>query len=237
MNPYEQLGVVAANQLAGDSQGCNYRRVKPTRKTTPNRKLSDFRQQSQNLNRHTERGMGMLDESMREVGYAAPMVAAADGEILDGSARHETAANVFGPDAEPIVVESDGKRPIVVVRTDIKDAKSKMAKRLAAYANRTGQVNLEWDAQAIAESLGEDAHLLQGILDADALNDLIEQETTIEPIKVQKLPTMAWVLVGVPIEQFGQVQAMLDHLPQFATVLTTVNDNEDQKNGQSQPKG
>jgi len=207
------------------------------RDSKPKKKLSDFRKQSENLNKHTERGMAMLETSMQEVGYAGPMVAAADGEIIDGSARHETAANVFGADAEPIVVESDGKRPIVVVRTDIKDAKSKMAKRLAAYANRTGQVNLEWDAQAIAESLGEDAHLLQGILDADALNDLIEQETTIEPIKVQKLPTMAWVLVGVPIEQFGQVQAMLDHLPQFATVLTTVNDNEDQKNGQSQPKG
>ena len=29
MNPYEQLGVVAANQLAGDGQGCNSWRVKP----------------------------------------------------------------------------------------------------------------------------------------------------------------------------------------------------------------
>lgn len=235
MNPYEQLGVVAANQLAGDSQGCNYRRVKPTRKTTPNRKLSDFRQQSQNLNRHTERGMGMLDESMREVGYAAPMVAAADGEILDGSARHETAANVFGPDAEPIVVESDGKRPIVVVRTDIKDAKSKTAKRLAAYANRAGQVNLEWDSRAIAESLEEDANALQGILDSHDLAELLEQKTTIEPLNVQRLPTMAWVLVGVQIEQFGLVQAMLDKLPQFATVLTTI--TNEKQNGQPQPEG
>ena len=32
----------------------------------------------------------MLEESMQEVGYAGPMVSAADGEILDGSARHET---------------------------------------------------------------------------------------------------------------------------------------------------
>lgn len=106
------------------------------RDSKPKKKLSDFRKQSENLNKHTERGMAMLETSMQEVGYAGPMVAAADGEIIDGSARHETAANVFGADAEPIVVESDGKRPIVVVRTDIKDAKSKMAKRLAGLSRK-----------------------------------------------------------------------------------------------------
>lgn len=147
--------------------------MKPKPDTKPKRKLSDFRQQAQNLNRHTERGMGMLDESMKEVGYSAPMVAAADGEILDGSARHETAANVFGADAEPIIVESDGKRPIVVIRTDIRDAKSKMAKRLAAYANRTGQVNLEWDAPNLEALFAEDAEAFKGLFGEEELTAIL----------------------------------------------------------------
>ena len=62
------------------------------------RKLSDFRQQAMNANKHTERGMKALEASMNEVGYTAPMIAAADGEIIAGSARHETAASVFGAD-------------------------------------------------------------------------------------------------------------------------------------------
>ncbi len=147
----------------------------------PKRKLSDFRQQKQNMNKHTERGMGMFDESIKEVGYSAPMVAAADGEILDGSARHETAANVFGSDAEPIIVESDGKRPIVVVRTDIKDAKSRMAKRLAAYANRTAQVNLEWDAPNLEALFAEDAEAFKGLFGEDELSEILgklEPDTT-----------------------------------------------------------
>jgi hypothetical protein len=150
-------------------------KMKNTDKARP--RLSDFRQQANNLNRHTERGMAMLESSMQEVGYAGPMVAAADGEIIDGSARHETAANVFGADSEPIVVESDGKRPIVVVRTDIKDAKSKAAKRLAAFANRTGEVNLEWDLPNLEAWLAEDAEAVKGMFGEDEIAKLLGTDT------------------------------------------------------------
>jgi hypothetical protein len=50
------------------------------------KKLSDFRQQAMNANKHTERGMKALEASMNEVGYTAPMIAAADGEIIAGNA-------------------------------------------------------------------------------------------------------------------------------------------------------
>mgnify|MGYP007132407904 FL=1 len=179
----------------------------------------------------------MLETSMQEVGYAGPMIAAADGEIIDGSARHEIAANVFGSDAEPIVVESDGKRPIIVKRTDIPNAKTHAAKRLAAYANRVGEVNLEWDANAIAVALADDSQALSGIFDSHELQDMEEKETTLESVKVSKLPTMAWALVGVPIEKFSVVQAMLDTMPKTAVVLTTVNNDEGKENGQSQSEG
>jgi DNA modification methylase len=143
----------------------------------PKRKLSDFRQQSQNLNKHTPRGMGMLEESMQEVGYAGPMVAAADGEIIDGSARHETAANVFGPDAEPIIVESDGKRPVVVVRKDIPNAKTRMARRLAAFANRVGQVNLEGEIDVVREIVAEDAEAFKGMFGEDEFAQLLARNS------------------------------------------------------------
>lgn len=139
--------------------------------------LKDFRQQESNLNKHTPKGMAMLEQSFQEVGYAGPMVAAADGEIIDGSARHETAANVFGPEAEPIIVESDGKRPVVVVRTDIKNAQTKTAKRLAAFANRTGQVNLEWNQDVIAEIEKKDAKFFDGLFLKDELTALLGKVT------------------------------------------------------------
>ncbi len=48
-------------------------------------KIDAFKPQGRNANRHSQRGMGTLEASMRKHGYVAPMTAAADGEIIDGS--------------------------------------------------------------------------------------------------------------------------------------------------------
>ncbi len=139
------------------------------------KKLSDFRQQAMNANKHTERGMKALEASMNEVGYTAPMIAAADGEIIAGSARHETAANVFGADVEPMIVESDGKRPIVVVRTDIKNAETREAKRIGLLDNRVQQIDLDFDAEVLAQLYAEDKTLTAGLWSDDELTELLNE--------------------------------------------------------------
>lgn len=72
--------------------------------------LARFRPQRRNANKHTQRGLGMLDRAMSEDGYVAPITVAADGETIDGSARLERAAERFAG-VEPLVVEHDGTRP------------------------------------------------------------------------------------------------------------------------------
>ena len=109
--------------------------------------LSEFRPQKRNTNRHTQRGLGMLETAMQQDGYVAPMTATADGEIIDGSARLEVSGHRF--DGDVIVVEHDGTRPIVARRTDIPSADDPRAKRIAVAANRIAQVDLEWDAEML----------------------------------------------------------------------------------------
>ena len=139
------------------------------------KKLSDFRQQAMNANKHTERGMKALEASMNEVGYTAPMIAAADGEIIAGSARHETAANVFGADVEPMIVESDGKRPIVVVRTDIKNAETRAARRIGLLDNRVQEIDLSFDPLVLAQLYAEDKTLTAGLWSDDELTELLNE--------------------------------------------------------------
>jgi hypothetical protein len=139
------------------------------------KKLSDFRQQAMNVNKHTERGMKALEASMNEVGYTAPMIAAADGEIIAGSARHETAANVFGADVEPVIIESDGKRPIVVVRTDIKNAETRAAKRIGLLDNRVQEIDLSFDPLVLAQLYAEDKTLTAGLWSDDELTELLNE--------------------------------------------------------------
>lgn len=114
-------------------------------------KLSDFVPQRENMNRHTPRGMALLETAMQHVGYVAPMTAAADGEVIDGSARLEKSAEVFSPDAEAIVVEHDGTRPVIMRRLDVANAQTDRAKEISAGANRIAQVNLDFDPAIVQQ--------------------------------------------------------------------------------------
>jgi DNA modification methylase len=109
--------------------------------------IESFRPQRRNLNKHSQRGMGALEASMRKHGYVAPMTAAADGEIIDGSARLETVANVFEDDV--LIVHHDGTKPVVMVRDDIPNASTNEARAISALANRIAEINLTWDAEEL----------------------------------------------------------------------------------------
>ena len=122
-------------------------------------KIAKFKPQTRNGNKHTQRGMGMLESSMRQYGYVSPMTAAADGEIIDGSARIETSATVFGDDA--IVVHHDGTKPVIMVRDDIPSADTPEARAISMAANRIAQVNLDFDAEVILQDLAAGVDLDQ----------------------------------------------------------------------------
>lgn len=122
--------------------------------------LADFRPQEENANLHTQRGRGLLEKSMERDGYSAPMVAANDGEVFIGSHRLEVAGEVFDSDVEPIIIESDGKRPVIVKRTDIENADDPKARRLGLADNRIAELSLEWDKSVLESFDMEDLDLV-----------------------------------------------------------------------------
>ncbi|MDD5034111.1 MAG: DNA methyltransferase [Methylococcaceae bacterium] len=109
-------------------------------------KLKDLRPDPNNLNRHTERGAGMMERSIRDLGFGDSMTVDRDGVVLSGNQRLETLADIQMDN--PIVVQSDGTRPIVHQRTDL-SASDPRGVALAIAQNRVGQVNLEWDIAAL----------------------------------------------------------------------------------------
>ena len=110
-------------------------------------KLTDFKPQRKNSNKHTPRGLSALEQSIQADGWIGAITVAADGETFDGSARIEVGAATGFEDA--IVVESDGTRPIVHVRKDIPTADDPRARRLGHAANRVAQINLDFDPSVI----------------------------------------------------------------------------------------
>ena len=129
---------------------------KPTNGKHPIQTLSAFKPQKRNVNLGKPHGLAALDKSIRRDGYSAPIVAAADGEVFAGSKRLETSADVFGPDVKPIVIHSDGTRPIVHVRDDIPDADDPRAKRLGVADNLIAAMDWNPDGELLAALIGED---------------------------------------------------------------------------------
>ncbi len=139
--------------------------------------MSTFRPQRKNANRHTKRGLDALESSIQSHGWIGAMTAANDGEVFDGSARLETVTTALPVD--PIVIETDGTRPIVVKRTDIPTADDPRAKRLALDANRIAQLDLSWDAEVLQELLADDQSLLDGLFSKDELTELLSASTVL----------------------------------------------------------
>lgn len=139
------------------------------------RKLADFRPQRRNANKHTPRGLAALDKSMGEDGWIGAMTVAADGETFDGSARLETVYSKF-PNAEPIIVDSDGRAPIIVRRTDIPTADDPRAKRLGIAANSIASMDYDPDGETLVLLAAED----------EAIAALLKQDD--KAVKAMQLP-------------------------------------------------
>jgi hypothetical protein len=137
------------------------------------RALSRFRPDPGNANRHTERGMGMLEQSIRAAGWGDSITVDRNGIAVSGSGRLETAAVLGAEDL--IVVESDGTKPIVHVRTDLDmlNDEGGRAHSLAVGSNRAPQVNLDWDASALLNMAGAGLDLT-GFWREDELTRTIE---------------------------------------------------------------
>ncbi len=147
-------------------------------------KISDFRIQERNANKHTVRGMGMLQHAIANEGWISAITVTADGESIDGSARLEAAYERFGEDVEPIIVRSKGDRPIIHIREDLPDASDPRAKKLSIYANRIAEVDLDYDLEILAE-LHEEVGL-EDMFFADEIAALMEKEQTEIPHEVKE---------------------------------------------------
>ena len=121
-------------------------------------KITDFQPQKKNANKHTSYGLRLLEKSVQQDGFIDAQTAAADGEIISGSARLELAAEKFA-DVEPIIVDSDGTRPVIIRRTDIPNAETARARRLSVAANKIAQVDFDPDFAILKEWAGEDEQI------------------------------------------------------------------------------
>jgi hypothetical protein len=108
--------------------------------------LSDFSQLPDNPNTGSERGEYMLGQSVDDFGAGRAMLAGSDGVFIAGNHAAEHLHEKLGDEA--IVIETDGKTPVIVKRTDVK-GDSERGREMAVADNRTSEVNMTWDADVM----------------------------------------------------------------------------------------
>lgn len=115
-------------------------------------KLTDYKPLTRNPNKGTQRGTGILEQSVRELGAGRSILVDKNGVILAGNHAQEAFVNAGIDDV--IEVETDGKKIVVVKRTDL-DADSSAGKKMAIMDNRTSEQGLAWDAVVVEDLLNE----------------------------------------------------------------------------------
>ena len=112
-------------------------------------KITDFAQDEKNFNRHQPEGMALLEKSIETVGVIESITVSNDDTIISGNARHEKFIEVMG-NVEPIVLEVDGTRPVVLKRADIQSG-TKEFHAAALLANTTAKKNINLDIELMQD--------------------------------------------------------------------------------------
>jgi len=124
--------------------------------------LGDLKPDKKNARRHSARGLGMLVDSIQQVGAARSGVCDEDGIILAGNLTWEAMAEAGIEKVK--IVEAEGDEWVVVRRKGLSDEQKV---RLALYDNRAGELS-DWDVDVLR---GLDIDLTDMFYD-DELKDL-----------------------------------------------------------------
>lgn len=151
--------------------------------------IEDLAPDKRNANKGTQRGRGMVEASLREVGAGRSIVTDKDGRVIAGNKTLEAASDIG---LRIRTVESDGNDLIVVQRTDLdlSDDTGK-ARKLAYYDNRAGQVGLDWDAEVLLADLQSGVDL-SGMFNQDELDALLSsvQVPDFQPVGADEQPRL-----------------------------------------------
>lgn len=114
-------------------------------------KLADLLEDDENANMGTDRGLGMLDKSLRDLGAGRSILLDKHGRVIAGNKTRNQALAVGMEDV--LIVPSDGTKLIAVQRTDLDLTTDPKARELAYADNRVAELDLNWKVEQIVQDM------------------------------------------------------------------------------------
>lgn len=140
--------------------------------------MPDLTPDSRNANKGTERGLGMLEHSLRNLGAGRSILVDKEGRVIAGNKTLERATDLGIPVE---IIQTDGKRLIAVQRTDLDLDTDPKARELAYADNRIAEVDLDWDIEQMKADIEAGVDLGEFWLEDELRNMLSDAEFS-EPI-------------------------------------------------------
>ena len=114
--------------------------------------INDLLPDQNNANRHSERGMGLLEDALRSVGAGRSILIDRQGRIIAGNGVVEAAQNAGLQRLR--VVQTNGNELVAVQRTDL-ELDSPMGRQMALGDNLIALRNIDVDAAVVAAQAEE----------------------------------------------------------------------------------
>jgi len=124
-------------------------------------KITDYKPLPNNPNKGTQKGVGAVEQSVRQLGAGRSILVDKNGVIIAGNHAQEAFVNAGIDDV--IEVETDGTKIVVVKRTDM-TADSAAGKKMAIMDNRSSELGLSWD-DVVVEQMIDDIAQEDGEID------------------------------------------------------------------------
>ena len=181
--------------------------------------LSSLSLDEQNANRGSDRGRKMLEDSLRKLGAGRSVLVDREGRVIAGNKTVETARKLGLK--QIAVIETDGETLVAVRRQDLDLKTDKRAVELAVAHNRVAEVDLDWNAEVLADldidlsqfwDEQELAALMSGPEDSSALSAEEARRTLVERFGVPPFSVLdarqgywqdrkrAWIALGIKSE-------------------------------------
>jgi hypothetical protein len=112
--------------------------------------ISELIPDKKNARRHPQRNMGMIMQSLQEVGAARSIVIDENNEILAGNGVVEAAGQVGIENV--VIIPADGNTLYAIQRTGLTQEQKT---RLALFDNRAGEL-AEWDGEELSKLFAEE---------------------------------------------------------------------------------
>lgn len=110
--------------------------------------ISELKFDDKNFNKHTAKGMGLLENSLGKFGAGRSILIDKDNNIIAGNGIVEAAGSVGLTKVK--IIETDGTELVAVKRTDI-ELNSDQGREMALADNATAAADLEWDKDNLGE--------------------------------------------------------------------------------------